>query len=146
MRWSWSVADARELAWVRRELLARATAAQPAPTCGTGAPVMAGAVERLLLVVSELTTNGLRHANPPVEVVVTRAGDAWLVVASDGHVAAGPVLHALDPRRAGQHGLIVVAAVSTASGWFTDSGSKHVWATVPDVPPPGLLHRLAPPV
>jgi len=106
---------------------------------------MAGAVERLLLVFSELTTNGLRHASPPVEVVVTRAGDAWLVVASDDHVAAGPVLHAPDPRRPGQHGLIVVAAVSTASGWFTDSGAKHVWATVPDVPPASLLHQLGAP-
>jgi two-component sensor histidine kinase len=104
---------------------------------------MAEPVERLLLVFSELATNGLRHAQPPIDVTVTRAVDGWLVVVSDGSAEAVPELHAPDPRRPGQHGLVVVAAVSGASGWFSEDGSKHVWATVPDVPPAALLQRLA---
>lgn len=142
--WSWSVADAVDLSLVRRELRDKAAATQYALEPAADDPVMAGAVERLLLAFSELTTNGLRHARPPVDVVVTRSGDAWLVVVSDPGSDVVPVRHAPDPRRAGQHGLVVVAAVSGATGWFARDGSKHVWATIPDVAPAVLLERLTP--
>lgn len=154
-RWSWSVAEATELSRARRDLRNWATGADPAsmvpvggPVVGgpvVGGPVMAAGVERLLLVFSELTTNGLRHAIPPVDVVVSRTEDAWHVVVSDGQVDAVPARHAPDPRRPGQHGLIVVEAVSAASGWFRQGGCKHVWAIVPDAPPGSLIAALAPP-
>lgn len=140
VHWAWTIEEADALAWIRHDLRERATAhGAPAPDHG---PLMTGPVERLLLVFSELATNGLRHGVPPVGVEVARTDEGWLVVVSDRQVEAGPTRHAPDPRRHGQHGLVVVEAVSESVGWYADSGVKHVWATVPDVPPPDLLDRL----
>lgn len=140
-QWSWTVSDATELTGIRRDVRGR-MADVPVPPAAAAAPLLAAPVERLLLVVSELTTNGLRHGTPPVTMTVTRVPQGWLVIVSDDQDEAFPAKHVPDPRRPGQHGLIVVAAVSDAAGWYTEPGSKHVWATVPDVAPAAMLGRL----
>ena len=140
-QWSWTVSDPTELSGIRRDVRGR-MADSPTPPAASAAPLLAAPVERLLMVVSELATNGLRHATPPVTMTVTRMPQGWLVIVSDDHDEAFPTTHSPDPRRPGQHGLIVVAAVSDAAGWYTEPGCKHVWATVPDVAPAPMLGRL----
>ncbi|MFM9797410.1 hypothetical protein ACKI1M_49210, partial [Streptomyces turgidiscabies] len=46
--------------------------------------------ERLVLIADELTSNALRHGDPPVAAALSRAGDDWLVAVSDSSAGVPP--------------------------------------------------------
>jgi hypothetical protein len=89
-----------------------------------------GAVERLLLVYEELTSNALRHGRPPVEVTVATNDTCWLLEVSDA-AADRPPSPAIgrDPAGGGL-GLYMVADLCDAHGWATDGHRKVVWARI----------------
>jgi signal transduction histidine kinase len=88
-------------------------------------------VDRLLLVVEELVSNGLRHGRGSVQAVVTTTDSGWLVEVSD-FAGDSPPVPAVDRDAAlGGLGLYLVARISGAHGWrAADDGRKVVWARV----------------
>jgi anti-sigma regulatory factor (Ser/Thr protein kinase) len=87
---------------------------------------------RLALVVTELATNALRHAESHAHVRLSRGDGAWLVEVLD-HRPDLPV--AVPEARAlgeGGHGLLIVSRLASALGWYAAEGAKHVWALVDD--------------
>ncbi len=87
----------------------------------------------VLLVVDELTSNALRHGEPPRQIRLLRKRD-WLGVEVDD-TCVDPAC----PRPqsiSGGHGLKVVAAMSVSWGQEQRPTGKTVWAAI-DLPPAG---------
>jgi anti-sigma regulatory factor (Ser/Thr protein kinase) len=85
-------------------------------------------LDRLLLSFEELTSNGLRHGRRPVWVTVTQDRDGWLIDVTDAALEQWPEPAVdRDPAHGGM-GLLLVATLSSARGWWIDRGRKHVWA------------------
>ncbi|WP_431783639.1 ATP-binding protein [Streptomyces chumphonensis] len=104
------------------------------------APVSPEVLDGLLLIVSELVTNSVRHAallSPRLGVEVS-LGDGWVRVAvEDGHPYRPKAL-ASDPaeEHLGGRGLLLVKAVVAESGGACDveptaTGGKIIWAALP---------------
>lgn len=91
-------------------------------------------IERLLLVFEELASNGLRHGEPPVRVMVTTVGSGWLLEVSDGSIDRPPEPAVGRDAAAGGLGLYLVARLSAAHGWTSRGGRKHVWAHIEAAP------------
>ena len=95
-----------------------------------------GVVEPLVLVVSELVTNAVRHGRPPVALWLRREGRGVRVDVHDESSAVGPVEGASPRVRAdlddeGGRGLPLIYAVSADHGvdQIPEDG-KRVWAVV----------------
>jgi anti-sigma regulatory factor (Ser/Thr protein kinase) len=121
--------SARRMSELRRHLRSVVYAAGPS---GTAAPddVVADAVERLELVIEELSSNGRRHGRTPVQVAVHAADSGWLVSVTDAAPDRPPVLAVdRDPGQGGM-GLRMVARLAVAHGWVSEGPRKTVWAVV----------------
>jgi anti-sigma regulatory factor (Ser/Thr protein kinase) len=78
------------------------------------------------LLVSELVTNAVLHANPPLVLCIQLNGDQMRVVVTDGssaHPLARPLHEAVGDGR----GLPLVEALSSAWGWHAAGRGKSVW-------------------
>lgn len=95
-------------------------------------------VDPLLLVVSELVGNAVRHGRAPIGMLLRRTGPGVRVEVHDEAAAAAPagssVLPDVDAESG--RGLYLVEAVSSDSGvqQIPDDG-KVVWATLEEPPP-----------
>ncbi|WP_326692611.1 MULTISPECIES: ATP-binding protein [unclassified Streptomyces] len=109
------------------------------------APVPEDTVEGLLLILSELVTNSVRHAallSPEIGVEISLGG-GWLRVAvEDSHPYRPKALDA-DPLsgNTGGRGLLLVKAVTGEAGGVCDvektsAGGKIIWAALPLAPRP----------
>jgi anti-sigma regulatory factor (Ser/Thr protein kinase) len=87
-------------------------------------------LERLLLIVEELGSNGLRHGRPPVEVTVTEIATGWLVQVCDRAVDRPPAPAVGRDAAHGGLGLYLVARLCAAHGWDVSGGLKYVWGRV----------------
>ena len=86
--------------------------------------------ERLVLVADELTSNALRHGDPPVATALSRGDKEWLVCVSDSSIDVPPTpAQGRDPGLGG-FGLYLVADLAARHGWFRRPGVKTVWAVV----------------
>jgi two-component sensor histidine kinase len=86
--------------------------------------------ERMVLVVDELASNGLRHGDPPVGATLSRSGNDWMIAVADS--AAGEPPHPAvgrDPGRGG-FGLYLVADLASRHGWCSAGRVKVVWAVL----------------
>lgn len=101
-------------------------------------PVRAETVDDLLLIVSELVTNAVRHAavlSPRITVEI-EAGAGWIAVGvGDDHPYHPTALEA-DHARTGGRGLLLVHAITAEAGGTCDvehtpTGGKVVRATLP---------------
>lgn len=79
------------------------------------------------LLISELVTNAVLHAAPPIEVRLYRAQNLVTVAVSDGSAEPG-VVHAARPSDEGGRGLLLVERI--AARWGTDVATdrKTTWA------------------
>lgn len=89
----------------------------------------------LALVVSEMVTNAVRHAGPPVALEIQTDPDAVLIAVKDGSP------NRPRPRDAGQaaeggRGLMLVDLLSVEHGVRPDPPGKTVWAAVKRGPDP----------
>ncbi|MFH8984077.1 ATP-binding protein [Streptomyces varsoviensis] len=103
-------------------------------------------VQNLLLIVSELVTNSVRHAallSPEIAVEVS-IGAKWVRVAvEDDHPYRPKALEA-DEDRIGGRGLLLVKTVTYEAGGECDvehtaSGGKVIWAALP-LPTTSAVH------
>ncbi|MCF3963977.1 ATP-binding protein [Streptomyces fuscigenes] len=95
-------------------------------------------VQMVLLIVSELVTNAVRHAavlSPEVAVEVA-VDDAWLRVSVEDDHPYRPKPLERDQTRPGGRGLLLVQEISREAGGACDvehtaGGGKVVWAALP---------------
>jgi anti-sigma regulatory factor (Ser/Thr protein kinase) len=93
-----------------------------------------GLLDPLLLAVSELVGNAVRHGRPPVEMLLRRTGRSVRVEVHDEDASSGPRHGGLpDLDAESGRGLFLVEAVSAESGVEQIPGDgKVVWATLED--------------
>ncbi len=85
----------------------------------------------LVLVVSELVANGIRHGGPPVGLELSSTTDGLArVVVTDRGVGGEPVPRAAADDEGSGRGLALVRALSVETGWGRDGGLTSVWAIV----------------
>lgn len=80
------------------------------------------------LVLTELVTNAIQHAAPPIEVELRMEDHCLTVEVSDHSPAIPPSLQETDVGRIGGWGLAILAAVSEAWGFTSHQDYKVVWA------------------
>ncbi|WP_374987004.1 ATP-binding protein [Streptomyces fradiae] len=103
-----------------------------------GVPVAGDAVQGLLLIVSELVTNAVRHAallSPRVAVEVA-VGAEWVRVAVEDNHPYRPKALETDYGQTGGRGLLLVREVTREAGGVCDiehtaTGGKIIWAALP---------------
>ncbi|MEU7566430.1 ATP-binding protein [Streptomyces fradiae] len=103
-----------------------------------GVPVAGDAVQGLLLIVSELVTNAVRHAallSPRVAVEVA-VGAEWVRVAVEDDHPYRPKALETDYGQTGGRGLLLVREITAAAGGVCDiertaAGGKIIWAALP---------------
>lgn len=90
-----------------------------------------------------MTSNGLRHGQTSVRVVVTTIQTGRLIDVSDAAADRPPTLAVGRNAAQGGLGLYLVARLSAAHGWMVQDDRKHVWArldyaprSAPDLAPP----------
>jgi serine/threonine-protein kinase RsbW len=90
-------------------------------------------IERLLIVVTELAGNALRHVRPPAVVALLRADGHLIVDVIDTDPSAAPVVDSQRPPGEGGLGLPLTERLAEDVGWFPAGRRKHVWAqfTIP---------------
>ena len=86
------------------------------------------AAEPALLVVTELLTNALEHADTPIHVTI-ELGQALVRVQVHDGASTPPQPH--DPPQLRGHGLEIVTALALRQGWTPDPHGKTIWADVP---------------
>ncbi|MFC1416140.1 ATP-binding protein [Streptacidiphilus cavernicola] len=114
---------------------------------GMAGPQYDDLLQGMLLIVSELVTNAVRHAAllSPQIVVEVVIGSGWVRLSvEDSHPYRPRALHSdeVESGRTGGRGLLLVKAVTTEAGGVYDvertaGGGKVVWASLPlPVPAP----------
>jgi two-component sensor histidine kinase len=106
-----------------------------------GVPVADDVVQGLLLIVSELVTNAVRHAallSPEVAVEVA-IGTHWVRVSVEDNHPYRPKALETDSAQTGGRGLLLVREITREAGGVCDvehtaSGGKIIWAELPLVP------------
>lgn len=111
--------------------------------CGPGGPAQARravaectsrlgleeAGEDVLLLVSEMVTNAVRHGAPPVRLEVTADDDRVRVAVDDGDPRP-PSARAVDTDAEGGRGMVLVDLLSQEHGVLPQPPGKSVWASV----------------
>jgi anti-sigma regulatory factor (Ser/Thr protein kinase) len=106
-------------------------------------PAAEDVVDGLLLIVSELATNAVRHAAvlSPMLAVEVAVGADWVRVSVEDEHPYRPTALETDHGRTGGRGLLLVREIAREAGGMCDmahtaSGGKVIWATLPLRPLP----------
>jgi hypothetical protein len=86
------------------------------------------AVERAVLVIDELTSNALRHGEPPSSLHIGDDAGRWIVIVSDGAPEREPAPARDRPAGQGGYGLYVIADLTVEHGVHYEPDRKLVWA------------------
>ncbi|MFC0845094.1 ATP-binding protein [Streptomyces noboritoensis] len=111
-----------------------------------GVPVHDDLVQGLLLIVSELVTNAVKHAallSPQVAVEVA-IGAEWIRVSVEDNHPYRPKALETDYGQTGGRGLLLVREITCEAGGACDveqtaSGGKIIWVALPLAPLPGAV-------
>lgn len=87
-------------------------------------------LDDVLLVVSELVTNAVRHGAPPVRLSLSADDRAVMVCVRDG-AGAPPVARPADADDEGGRGLLLLDRLSVEHGVRPEPPGKVVWACLP---------------
>ncbi|MBD9730327.1 MULTISPECIES: ATP-binding protein [unclassified Streptomyces] len=103
-----------------------------------GVPVADEMAYGLLLIVSELVTNAVRHAAllSPMLAVEVAVGAEWVRVAVEDNHPYRPTALETDHARTGGRGLLLVREITREAGGVCDvehtaNGGKVIWAALP---------------
>ncbi|MEV4350468.1 ATP-binding protein [Actinoplanes sp. NPDC049596] len=102
----------------------------------TGNPLVAGQrladiPERVVLVATELATNGIKHGRPPTIVRLLCTDDQFILDVADHDLSTVPELADTRPLNAGGRGLMLAQSFSLKVGWYAKKDTKHIWASFP---------------
>jgi serine/threonine-protein kinase RsbW len=102
----------------------------------TGNPLVAGESlddipERVVLVATELATNGIRHGRPPTVIRLLCTDDEFVLDVADDDLDNLPELVDARPADAGGRGLLIARSFSLDVGWYATGSTKHIWASFP---------------
>ena len=110
-----------------------------------GVPVSDDLVHGLLLIVSELATNAVKHAAllSPMLAVEVAVGAEWVRVSVEDNHPYRPTALEADHSGEGGRGLLLVREVTREAGGVCDvehtaNGGKVIWAALPLKPVRGL--------
>ncbi|MFJ2022388.1 ATP-binding protein [Streptomyces sp. NPDC087897] len=103
-----------------------------------GAPIEDDVLQGLLLIVSELVTNAVKHAallSPELAVEVAIAAD-WVRVSVEDNHPYRPTALETDYAQTGGRGLLLVKVITAEAGGTCDvehtaGGGKIIWAALP---------------
>nr|WP_073782405.1 ATP-binding protein [Streptomyces uncialis] len=105
-------------------------------------PVSDDLVQGLLLIVSELATNAVKHAAvlSPLLTVEVAVGAEWIRVSVEDNHPYRPTVLETDHGQTGGRGLLLVREVTREAGGVCDveqtaNGGKVVWSALPLRPP-----------
>ncbi|MDQ1614441.1 MAG: hypothetical protein QOJ60_380 [Actinomycetota bacterium] len=87
-------------------------------------------VEVIVLLVSELVTNAVRHAHAPIRLTLMTTADDVRVEVVDGDASRIPVLQETGLDQPGGRGLRLVDALARSWGVSADDAGKCVWFEV----------------
>jgi anti-sigma regulatory factor (Ser/Thr protein kinase) len=103
-----------------------------------GVPVTDDLAQALLLIVSELVTNAVKHAAllSPMLAVEVAVGAEWVRISVEDNHPYRPTALETDHGRTGGRGLLLVREVTREAGGVCDvehtaSGGKVIWAALP---------------
>ncbi|MES9589887.1 ATP-binding protein [Streptomyces sp. NPDC094045] len=108
-----------------------------------GVPLREDVTEGLLLIVSELVTNAVKHAallSPELAVEVA-VGEEWIRVSVEDNHPYRPTALETDYAQTGGRGLLLVREITREAGGACDvehtaGGGKIIWAALPLSPRP----------
>ncbi|MFF1649420.1 ATP-binding protein [Streptomyces sp. NPDC058240] len=108
-----------------------------------GVPLDDDVAEGLLLIVSELVTNAVKHAallSPELAVEVA-VGEEWIRVSVEDNHPYRPTALETDHAQTGGRGLLLVREITREAGGACDAehtagGGKIIWAVLPLSPRP----------
>ncbi|ADG76426.1 putative anti-sigma regulatory factor, serine/threonine protein kinase [Cellulomonas flavigena DSM 20109] len=84
----------------------------------------------LVLVASELATNGIRHGRPPTIVELRQDGDEFLLTVADHDLGTEPRLAGERPPGEGGFGLQIARRLARDVGWYRTDSVKVIWAAL----------------
>ena len=87
--------------------------------------------EKMVLVVSELATNALRHGKPPTIVTLMANVHEQLLDVADHDVASAPQIARGREIGEGGFGLVLAHQLALDVGWYVTGPAKHIWARFP---------------
>jgi len=92
--------------------------------------VTGDAAQPTLMVLTELLTNAIEHADAPIRITL---GLSPTVIRVQVHDATPelPQRHPYHPQRVRGHGLEIVEGLALDQGWNREPEGKTVWADVP---------------
>lgn len=103
-----------------------------------GVPISDELVQGLLLIVSELVTNAVKHAAllSPTLAVEVAVGAEWVRVSVEDNHPYRPTALETDHGRLGGRGLLLVREITLEAGGVCDvehtaTGGKVIWAALP---------------
>jgi hypothetical protein len=100
--------------------------------------------QRLAIVATELAVNAMAHTGPPTSVRLFRTPQTHILEVSDNDPGLLPRFTGERFPRGGGLGLHMARKLSLGMGWYTEAGTKYVWAQVP-LAVAGSRTRRAPP-
>jgi anti-sigma regulatory factor (Ser/Thr protein kinase) len=116
----------------------------------SAAGIFEAAVGDVILVVSELLSNAIRHARPlpgaSVQVAWALADEAIELAVSDGGAATTPARTHASVSALGGRGLDIVEYVASRWGIRSDDSGQTVWAVLAAPAPEHQPQLVAPPV
>lgn len=95
------------------------------------AGVDAAVIDDAQLVVTELLSNAMRHAEPPLELEVSLAGSDVVIEVADHSPDLLPRELPIDHSRIGGWGIGILSALSTSWGVRIFDDHKIVWVVLP---------------
>ncbi|MBF0688180.1 MAG: ATP-binding protein [Cellulomonas sp.] len=82
----------------------------------------------LVLVASELATNGIRHGRPPTTVELLQDGPEFLLTVADHDLGSVPRVAGERPPGDGGFGLQIARRLAREVGWYRTDSVKVIWA------------------
>ncbi|MEJ5946263.1 ATP-binding protein [Pseudokineococcus basanitobsidens] len=120
----WDLSSSDDLARIRRSLHAELLRRGEVDSA-----LLSDLQDRVVLVVSELATNALRHGAPPSAVrLLVDDERSCAVDVTDTAADASPELAGERPLGEGGFGMHLAARLADGVGWYVSDDVKHVWA------------------
>ncbi|MGY5884211.1 ATP-binding protein [Modestobacter lacusdianchii] len=120
----------RGLSAVRQQVQVFLLASLDAESDGVLSLAAEDSVEQAILVIDELTSNALRHGDPPSTLHIADQEGRWVVIVTDSAPDRLPTPARERPAGQGGYGLYLIADLTTAHGVHRDSGRKMVWVSI----------------